>query len=253
MDHYKGKIVVVTGASSGIGAAVTKMLLKNGMKVVGLARRKERIEQLCAKEPSLKKNLCALKVDITSEKEIVDAFKWITQNVGPLSVLVNNAGIVRPGSIINGEMKDFKSIMDTNVMGATVAAREAVSIIKKCNIVDGYIININSVAGLSVFKTPLMDMAFYQASKFALNALSKALRLELQHCGLKIRTCNVSPGFVDTEIVSHAMDAEQYKQFLEQNPSLASEDLAQAICYLLSTRPIVEITELTIKPLGENF
>ena len=95
MDRLKGRVAVVTGASAGIGADIVKQLAIQGVVVVGLARRKEQVEKL-AKEVGNKGKIHAVKCSVTDEKEVADAFEWIDKNLGAISVLINNAGMLRP-------------------------------------------------------------------------------------------------------------------------------------------------------------
>ena len=107
MDHWKGRVAVVTGASSGIGADFIKQLACKGVIVVGLARRKEKVE-LISKEVGSKGKVHAVKCDVSDEKQVAEAFEWIDKNLGAISILINNAGIIRPA---NFQGKQFLSIL----------------------------------------------------------------------------------------------------------------------------------------------
>jgi NADP+-dependent farnesol dehydrogenase len=152
--------------------------------VVGLARRSERVEQLAKKLQGQKGKLYAIKADISKEEDILKAFKWTCDNVGPIHILVNNAGIIQQTNLIDGDTEKWKKTFDTNVMGLCVATREAVKVMKAEKI-DGHIIHINSVAGHTVPNFPGSNV--YPASKYAVTALTETLRQELNHLGLKIK------------------------------------------------------------------
>lgn len=128
--------------------------------------------------------LHAVAVDITQEADILKAFKWTTDNLGPVHILINNAGIARPTTIINGDSDEWRKILDTNILGLTICCKEAIKSMQSAN-VDGHIININSVAGHKVPPIPFQNI--YPASKFAVTALTETLRLDLVALGSKIK------------------------------------------------------------------
>jgi NADP+-dependent farnesol dehydrogenase len=152
--------------------------------VVGLARRVERVEETAKKLQGKKGKLHAVKADISKEEDILKAFKWTSDNLGPVHILVNNAGIIQETNLVGGDTEKWKSIFDTNVMGLCIATREAVKIMQDKKI-DGHIIHINSTLGHGI--PPLPGLNVYPASKFAVTALTETLRHELRHLGLKIK------------------------------------------------------------------
>jgi len=252
MDRWKGKVAVVTGASAGIGAAIVEQLVGAGLKVVGLARRKEKVEELAKKLQGKSGKLYAVKADVSKEEEVIQAFKWIKDNVGPVHILINNAGFSRDTSLLDGDAKLWKEILDTNVMGLCVATREAVKCMRANN-VDGHIVHLNSVAGHSVPNMP--NLSVYPASKYAVTALTETLRQELNAIKSKIKITSISPGAVQTEFIQaagYASTPEALKAF-NSIPRLAAQDIADGIIYVLSTPPHVQVHELTIKPIGEQF
>ncbi|KAK4878676.1 hypothetical protein RN001_011182 [Aquatica leii] len=247
MERWRDKVAVVTGASSGIGAAIAEELVGHGCIVVGIARRKERVEELSRK---LKGKLYAVKADVSKEEDILDAFKWIRQNLSPIHILVNNAGIGKPANLIEGDVEDFKSVFDTNVLGLTIATKEAVKDMIKHN-VDGHVVHINSVLGHYVAKVPNLNV--YPASKHAVTALTETLRNDLNSIGSKIKVTSVSPGLVETEIfaVNGYLSSNEAMDYWQSLPKLQSKDVASAVTYVLGTPPHVQVTELTVRPVGE--
>lgn len=157
MERWVGKVAVVTGASSGIGAQIAIDLVNAGLIVVGLARRIERIEELKSKiSPSTTGVLHSLRCDVTREEDIKQAFKWTTDNLGGVDVLVNNAGIARNFNLIDEDnTATVKEIVDTNVMAVVLCTRDAFQSMKQRN-VDGHIFVINSIAGHTVPNFPLI-------------------------------------------------------------------------------------------------
>lgn len=245
MDRWAGKVAVVTGASSGIGAETSKELVKAGMVVVGLARRVERVEALKNDlDKTLQNRLHAVKCDVSKEEDILQTFKWIEEKLGGVDVLINNAGILRNSSLTEpGNTSKLREVLDTNVMGLVLCSREAFQSMKKRS-VDGHIIHINSIAGHKVPDYPRLNI--YSASKFAVTAITETMRQEFRTEGTKIKVTSISPGAVKTDILpSEALNAGM--------PMLEAEDIAGAILYVLGTPPRVQVHELTIKPVGETM
>ncbi|XP_055536152.1 farnesol dehydrogenase-like [Wyeomyia smithii] len=244
MERWAGKVAVVTGASSGIGAAIAKALANAGMVVIGLARRVERVEELKKDLPaSVKGSLHAAKCDVSKEEDILKTFAWIEKKFGGVDVLINNAGILRDTTLAEADTQKIREVLDTNVMGLVICSREAYQSMKKRS-VDGHIIHINSVAGHMVPNFPRLNI--YPASKHAVTAITETMRQELRTEGTKIKVTSISPGGVRTEILPEAA-------LTMEMPLLESEDIAEAVLYVIGTPPHVQVHELTIKPIGEIF
>lgn len=190
MEKWVNKIALVTGASSGIGAAIAEKLVCSGITVVGVARRVENIEELSKKLKHKSGKLYAIKVDMMVESEILKAFEWTFENLGPISILVNNAGVSKPISFSKSPTSDYRTIFETNVISLCIATREAYKKMLE-NKIDGHIIHISSIASYSIFSA---DSGVYSASKFAVRALTEALRKDFadEKCKIKItvRFCN---------------------------------------------------------------
>lgn len=182
MFLWTGKTAVVTGASAGIGAAILIDLANKGVNVVGLARRKDRVEALAAQNKSAKGKIRAFECDVSDPKSIQAAFDWIAANVGPIHVWINNAGSWRANQLTNDALKDEEVIdtINTNFTGLALCCRKAVKAIQKSG-EDGYIINIGSVAGkISANSTQAnFGTNVYAATKHAVANLTEVLRLEL--------------------------------------------------------------------------
>ncbi|XP_026467916.1 farnesol dehydrogenase-like [Ctenocephalides felis] len=257
MDRWQGKVAVVTGASSGIGAAIAKDLVESGMKVVGLARRLERMEQDAAKMNTSKGgHYYPRKCDVSKEEEILEAFAWVKKTFGGVDVLVNNAGIVRANMLVNpGNSNDLRSVIDVNVMALCYCTREAFNSMKERD-VAGHIIHINSIGGHSIPSAgdapPTANMYF--GSKHCVTALTETLRQEMIYLKSRTKVTSISPGVVDTEIFDGSFPSKEIKEmFLANNPSLKSEDVSQAVLYALGTPEHVQVHELIIKPIGEKL
>lgn len=190
MDRWIGKTAVVTGASSGIGAAIVIDLVKAGVNVVGLARRKERIEALRGSLPaSVTGKLYAIKCDLTQESDIKSAFNWIEANLGGTDILINNAGIIKTMNLLDPENTDnLRETIDTNVLGVVLCSREAFHSMQKRN-VNGHIIHINSCAGHKIpyFVGLYPSFNIYPSTKYAVTAMTEVMRQELQNFGTKVK------------------------------------------------------------------
>lgn len=190
MDQWKNKVAVVTGASSGIGASIALDLTRSGMTVIGLARRKDRVDTLRNQLPdSCVNNLHALYCDITSEESVKTAFNLIEQNFGGVDVLINNAGVLKFFNLLDPDnMKEITETMNTNVIGLVMCTREAFQSMKQRN-VNGHVVLINSILGHSipyvVGKLPSYNM--YIPSKYAITALTEVYRQEFQKFGNKVK------------------------------------------------------------------
>lgn len=149
-----------------------------------MARRKEKVEALANKLLGRRGTLYAVRTDMTNEKEILEAFEWTKKNVGPVHILVNNAGGAGFTSLTDGDTAIWKRTFDLNVLGLCIATREAIRDMH-ANSVDGHIIHINSVAGHYIQIYPEMNV--YPASKYAVTALSQSLRHELNSFNNKIK------------------------------------------------------------------
>ncbi|XP_031332063.1 farnesol dehydrogenase-like [Photinus pyralis] len=243
MNRWNGKVAVVTGASSGIGASIATHLVNSGLLVVGVARRKDHLEEL---QKKLGEKFSAVFADVGNEKDVFRLFSWITQNIGVVHVLVNCAGVFRPKGLLDGETSDWVETFDTNVVGLCVVTREAVTIMR-ANGVDGHIVHISGLAGHYVVPLPYMNV--YSASKFGVRALTETLRQELIASGSKIKVSSVSPGFVLSEMTS----GEGAICYQDGTSILAPEDVAEAVLYVLGSPAHVQVHELIIRPVGQIF
>ncbi|XP_026301049.1 short-chain dehydrogenase/reductase isoform X1 [Apis mellifera] len=237
MDRWAGKVAVVTGASAGIGAAIVKQLLTHGMVVAGLARRVEKIKELEQGLEECTGKLYAVECDVSKEESVIAAFAWVQENLGPANVLINNAGITKESSLIDGNLEDWRSVFDVNVFGLCLCTKEAIRMMRETG-GEGVIININSLAGERVPFIP--GFSVYPASKRAIAALAQTLRHELT--GTQIRVTGISPGLVATELmVSYSTYSEEA---LASFPTLDPEDVATAAIYILSCAPHVVLRDL---------
>lgn len=190
MERWVGKVAVVTGASSGIGAAIALDLAKTGMIVIGLARRVHLIEELAARLPlTATGSLHAYKCDVSKEDEIKIAFDWVITQFGGVDVLINNAGIANFAfkllDIDNSA--EIQATLDVHVTGVVWCTREAYQSMKSRN-VSGHIVMINSISGHSIpYTVGQFSLNIHPSAKYAVTAMTEVLRQELQSEGSKTK------------------------------------------------------------------
>ncbi|CAD7079049.1 unnamed protein product [Hermetia illucens] len=250
MERWENKVAVVTGASAGIGAAIAADLVKNGFIVVALARREERLRENQRTLPeNLQSRYHPRRCDVTNEDQVKDTFAWIETKFGGTDILVNNAGVVARDVQLSGvdNTAPIRNIVETNIMSVVYCVREAFNSMKKRNF-DGHIVIINSIVGHYIPVVPTGSMNIYPASKFAVTAMVETYRQEFANAGTKVKVTSISPGGVLTEIIP---DMGALRD--TGHPLLNAEDISNAVLYVLSTPPHVQVHELTIKPIGEKM
>ncbi|XP_060854770.1 farnesol dehydrogenase-like [Rhopalosiphum padi] len=243
MEKWNGKVAVVTGASSGIGEETCRQLVEKGMIVVGFARREDKLKEL---EKDLKGKLGKffyVKVDLCSEKNILEAFSWVKRTLKSVDVLINNAGVLKNSDLL-ANTNDWKQMFDTNVISLNICSREAIKIMEETEIKEGHIININSIVGHYLF--PFMkDISVYSATKHSVTAITEYLRELMGMKNLPVRVTSISPGAVETEMT------QEMSQLKKMN-ILKSIDIAEAIMYALGAPQRVNVAEIIIRPTNEN-
>ncbi len=249
--ELKGEIAVVTGASSGIGAAIAKHLSDLGMKVILLARRLERLKALCQELNQYQANqeqAIAYQLDLRNTDDIEKLFAEIYERFGPIRVLVNNAGLGHFSPLSTGKTEDWRETLEVNILAPSVCTREAIQHMRKHD--DwGQIVHISS---MSAHRVP-QGSGMYSASKFALRSLTEGLRKELRELGSEIRVGSISPGFVETEFAAHFHRSEEkaneiYTQYRVLDPN----DIANALVYLLTQPAHVQVHDLLIRPTAQE-
>ncbi|CAH1734208.1 unnamed protein product [Chironomus riparius] len=253
MDKWIGKIAVVTGASSGIGAAIVKDLAQNGLTVIGLARRSEKVDEIAAELSSASGKIYSRKCDIGDLNSIKETFMWIEKKFQKVNILINNAGLAYIGGVLDSsedQTTKLNEIINVNFTGLVHTTRESFRLMKASN-EYGMIINISSVLD-SVIPFPTRSLV-YPATKHAVRALTEIIRQELiVGENDKIKVSNLSPGIVETNIVS-AAGLENADQFYKSVACLQPRDISAGVLYLLGTPHNVNVTQLTIKPVGEKL
>jgi len=233
-------IAVVTGASSGIGAASARALAKHGYTVVGGARRVDRLKRVVGTSG------LALELDVT-ERESVDRFAAeVRKRYGRVDVLINNAGgALGLAPVADANDDDWTGMWKVNVFGLMLMTRACLPLLRKAKV--GHIVNIGSIAGFETYK----GGAGYTAVKHAVRAISRTLRLELN--GEPIRVTEIAPGLVETEfsIVRFKGDRTAAKAVYTGLKPLSAEDVAECVVFAVTRPPHVDIDEIVVRPVAQ--
>jgi NADP-dependent 3-hydroxy acid dehydrogenase YdfG len=241
----EGKVAVVTGASSGIGEATVRALVGEGACVVAGARRKERLEELVEVATRDGGRVVAVGCDVTDERQAHALVNRAIEELGRIDILVNNAGVMLLSKVEKGLSDEWRRMFDVNVLGLLYATDAAVEAMKRQG--SGHIVNISSVAGRKTRPT----VGVYSGTKFAVNAISEALRQELLEDGIRITM--VEPGAVATELTDHITDEEVREGLKQRNiEPLQPEDIANAIAYAVSQPQRVSVNEILIRPTQQT-
>ncbi|XP_069997953.1 dehydrogenase/reductase SDR family member 11 isoform X1 [Penaeus vannamei] len=245
MERWIGRVALVTGASSGIGATICRQLVGAGMKVIGAARNADRIQALSNELSGMPGSLTAMKCDLTKDLEVLNLFTGIKQQFGGVDVCINNAGMSHNHSLLDGTPEEWREMLDLNVVALCLCTKEAVASMKERKVDDGHIIHISSILGHVV--TGSAPIHFYTATKYAVTALLEGLRQELRAEKSHIRVSAVSPGLTETEF-SPRMRNIDGKQAYGAFKCLQAEDVASSVLHVLSAPPHVQIHDVLMWP-----
>lgn len=239
MSFLRNKVVVITGASSGIGAATALAFAQEGSGVVLAARRKERLEVLKEKILSFGVPCLVVETDVTQLKSVQKLFSEVEKHFSHVDILVNNAGIGRNARLVDTSHEDWKATIDTNLTGVFYCTQEAVQHMLDKH-VRGHVITVSSVLGLIA----LPGRSAYCASKHGVTGFKRSLRRELKKYSIRISL--VHPAGVDTEILG-TLGVERIKWKM-----LRSDDVAQYIVALAS-RDILRIVYVRLLNIARRF
>jgi len=249
LERWRGRVALITGASGGIGEAIARRLADAGMKVALVARREERIIALASELAAAGKQARAWRGDLGVQADVFGLFSSIQRHWGPVDLLVNNAGTGMMGPLQEGHWEDWIETLNVNVAAPALCAREALRTMTAGQ--DGQIINIGSIYG---HRGQVPGFAFYQASKFALRALTDTLRAELFASGAQVRVAMISPGMVATGFRERASGgALTYDSYFEKLQPLLPADIADAVIYILTTPSHVQVQDILLSPMGQGL
>jgi NADP-dependent 3-hydroxy acid dehydrogenase YdfG len=248
-----GTVALVTGASSGIGAATARELARHGAAVALVARRVDRLEALADELRALNVSAVALQADVTQREEAEAAVHRTVAELGRLDLVINNAGVMLLGPVIDAPVEEWERMVQLNVLGLLYVANASLPHLLEAaereprHAAD--LVNVSSVAG----RVARLGSGVYNATKHAVGAFSESLRQEVT--GKHVRVSLIEPGAVATELVSH--NRPEIQETLAERfgsiERLEAQDIADAIGYIVTRPRHVAINELLVRPTEQQL
>ncbi|MBK5218671.1 MAG: SDR family NAD(P)-dependent oxidoreductase [Thermoleophilia bacterium] len=252
MSKLDGTVALVTGATSGIGAATARTLADHGASVAILGRRAERLDDLAGELESNGARALTIEADVTDREQAEAAVARTVAALGRLDILVNNAGVMLLGPAVDAPVEEWQQMVEVNVLGLLYTARAAIPHLLDAAAGDprqvADMVNISSVAG----RVARSGSGVYNATKFAVGAFSESLRQELTE--RQVRISLVEPGAVATELTDHLRDGvrDEVKGRFADIDILEAEDIADAIAYIVTRPRHVAINEILVRPTQQQ-
>jgi NADP-dependent 3-hydroxy acid dehydrogenase YdfG len=241
------KIVVITGASSGIGESTARLLASKAAKVVLGARRKDRIDALVRDIRDAGGAATGFQTDVTKRDQVEELVQGALREHDRIDVIVNNSGIMPIAPMAALKVEEWDRMIDVNIRGLLYGVAAVLPIMQRQK--AGHIINTASILG---FKVLAPGGTVYSATKFAVRAITEGLRIELKNDN--IRTTMISPGAVATELPESSSEEETRKYLRElYQIAIPAKSIAQAIAYAIEQPAEVEIDEIVIRPTAQEF
>jgi NADP-dependent 3-hydroxy acid dehydrogenase YdfG len=241
----KGKVVAVTGASSGMGKAIAIELAKNGANVVLGARRTEQLQQLVEEIKSKGGQAVFAQIDVKEKADLVRLVNTAVEEYGKLDVIINNAGVSQLSRIDELDIEGWEEMIDINLKGVLYGMAAAIPVFKQQQ--SGHIVNIISTSGLKI--VPMQGV--YAGTKNAIRTIAEAFR---QESNGNIRITGISPGFVKTDFANNIKN-EEMKTAIQKGMEQVAIDpiaIANAVIYAISQPEDVEIGDIVIRPSKQN-
>lgn len=242
MSKIQNKVVVITGASSGIGEATARELASKGAKLVLAARREDRLKNLQEKIKKEGGQALYKVTDVSSHEEMEELAAYALKEFGRIDVMVNNAGIMPLSPISQLKVKEWDTMIDVNIKGVLYGIAAVLPSMRERK--EGHIINVSSIAGHLVFP----NSSVYSGTKFAVQAITEGLRKE-EHVN-NIRTTIISPGTIATELLESISDLELKSASVEANKKVEIEpaSIARTIAFAIEQPSDVAINEMIVRP-----
>ncbi|MEV0775175.1 SDR family NAD(P)-dependent oxidoreductase [Streptomyces sp. NPDC050428] len=251
--NLTGTVALVTGASSGIGAATARRLAERGASVVLVARRRARLEDLAAEIEKAGGTGLAVEADISDRTQAEAAVQQTVERFGRLDILVNNAGLMLLGPVVGADAEEWERMLAINVQGLLYTTRAALPHLLSAaedgprRVAD--IVNISSIAGRVAWN----GYGVYNLTKFGVNGFTESLRQEVTQ--RQVRVSVLEPGGVETELGSHNDHKPEVREaidaFHEQTEVLAPDDIADGVTYIVTRPRHASIAELWIMPTDQ--
>ncbi|WP_276373962.1 SDR family oxidoreductase [Chryseolinea sp. H1M3-3] len=245
MQNIKGKVVAITGASSGMGKAIAIDLAKNGAKVVLGARRTEQLQQLVKEIKSTGGEATCAKIDVKNKADLVRLVNTAVEHYGKLDAIVNNAGVCQLSRIDELDIDGWEEMIDINLKGVLYGMAAAIPAFKRQQL--GHIVNIISTSGIQI----VPKQGVYAGTKNAIRTIAEAFRQESEG---NIRITGISPGFVKTDFANNIKNEEMKTAIQKGMEQIAIDPIAiaNAVIYAISQPNDVEIGDIVIRPSKQN-
>ena len=245
-ENIAGKVVVITGASSGLGEATARLLSEQRAIVILAARRADRIQSLARELTDKGGKALAVTTDVTQVDQVKKLVDTAVQNFGRIDVMINNAGLMQQSPLERLKIDEWDNMVDINIKGVLYGIAAALPHMKEQK--SGQIINVSSVAGHKV----IPPGAVYCATKHAVRALTEGLRMEVKP--YNIRTTIISPGAVATELPSHITEEDIAKGMLGFYDSFAipADSFARAVVFAMSQPEDMDVNEILYRPTRQE-
>ena len=245
MSEIQNKVVIITGASSGLGEATAKRLAASGAKLMLGARREDRLKELVAAIAQTGGTASYLVTDVVDRAQVEALAKQTLSTYGRIDVLINNAGLMPLSPLDQIKVEEWDQMIDVNIKGVLYGIAAVLPTMRQQK--SGHIINLSSVAGHKVFP----GAAVYCATKYAVRAISEGLRLESNG---EIRSTNISPGAVATELTSTISDADTAASINAlYEIAIDADAIARAIAYAIEQPGDVDVNEMIIRPTRQEL
>jgi NADP-dependent 3-hydroxy acid dehydrogenase YdfG len=243
-----GRVAAITGASSGIGEATALELARAGAAVAVGARRSDRLDGLVEKVEADGGRALAIEVDVSDEGQARSFVETAHSELGALSILVNNAGVMLLGPVEGADLEHWRRMIGVNVLGLLYCTHAALPLMRDGG--GGDIVNVSSVAG----RRADAGAAVYNLTKFGVTGFTEALRQEALHA--KIRVTGIEPGHVETELQGHNQNPAVQRAIERAREKigepLTAEDIARAIAFAVGQPPHVCLNEILVRPTGQR-
>lgn len=245
MSDIENKVVLVTGASSGIGEATARYLAKRGAKVLLGARRTDRLDAIVSELTAAGHTAVARKLDVADRKDFQSFVDFAKETFGKVDVIVNNAGIMPLSKLDALKVDEWDQMIDVNIRGVLNGIAAGLPLMKGQK--SGHFINLSSIGGHNVYPTA----AVYCATKFAVVAISEGLRQEV---GGNIRVTVISPGVTESELANTITDPKAKAGMDEfRKVAIPAEAIARSIAFAIEQPADVDVSEIIMRPTASSY
>ncbi|MEG6502635.1 MULTISPECIES: SDR family oxidoreductase [unclassified Desulfovibrio] len=247
MEDIENKVIIITGASSGIGAAVARRLAKEGATVALTARREDKLKAVCEEITAAGGKAAYFAADISVEQEVRAMVAKVADAFGRVDVIFNNAGLMAMAPMSACKTDEWDKMIDINIKGVLYGVAAVWPIFEKQN--SGHFINISSVAGLRVAAG---IGTVYSATKFAVKAISEGIRIESAG---KFRATAIYPGYIESELMYGSSDNESRKGIVAayEQFAISADRIGDAVAYAISQPADASVNEITIRATAQDF